>query len=372
MGLCAWPSAGSAQNVTAVDCHADSNALTQALQSAAPKATFLVSGTCRESATVTTDDIVIDGQHQTILDGAGSGEAVLTIDAARRITIQNLTVRGGTDGVVARRGATVIMRQVTATDNTDDGIQLETNAVAQLTDCTLQRNGDYGLEVAQNSTVNLCGTTQATANDSGMLIVDMSHGDIGAPAYCGATPSTVQVQDNAEDGIVVIRASNLSIVAESTVTVTDNGDDGLHVTDGAALRIMDSTVRVENNGAAGPSQLGIVFLYGSTGRFVRSSVTVHGNASIGVTVGTNSNLSLANSMLVTTNNQREGLHVTRTSSLDVNASSTLHIEQNARAGLQVEAVSSATCASGSTVSLSGNGGGDHLVASDSVSTCGTP
>jgi hypothetical protein len=38
----------------------------QALQSATPNATFLVTGTCRESVTVMTDDIVIDGQHQTI------------------------------------------------------------------------------------------------------------------------------------------------------------------------------------------------------------------------------------------------------------------------------------------------------------------
>ena len=97
-----------------------------------------------------------------------------------------------------------------------------------------------------------------------------------------------------------------------------------------------------------------------------------GGAVIGVTVGTNSNLSLANGMLVTTNNGVEGLRVTRTSSLDVNASHTLCIEQNARAGLRVKAVSSAMCASGSTVRLSGNGGGDHAVASDSVSTCVNP
>jgi len=73
--------------------------------------------------------------------------------------------------------------------------------------------------------------------------------------------STVQVQDYAEDGVLVMRASNLSIVAGTAVAVADSDDDGLRVTDGAALRIMDSTVRVENRGAAGPSQLGmIVFL----------------------------------------------------------------------------------------------------------------
>lgn len=38
----------------------------QALQSATPNATFLVTGTGREPITMTTDNIVIDGQHQTI------------------------------------------------------------------------------------------------------------------------------------------------------------------------------------------------------------------------------------------------------------------------------------------------------------------
>jgi len=115
-----------------------------------------------------------------------------------------------------------------------------------------------------------------------------------------------QVQDHAEDGVWVMRASNLSIVAGTTVAVVDSGDDGLRVTDEVALRIMDSTVRVENRGVAGQSQLGMIFLYGSTGRFfVRSRVAAHHNASIGVTVGTNSNLSLTNRMLASANNRRK-------------------------------------------------------------------
>jgi hypothetical protein len=76
----------------------------------------------------------------------------------------------------------------------------------------------------------------------------------------------MQVQDHAEDGVSVMQASNLSIVAGTAVA--DNGDDGLRLTEGTALRIMDSTVQVENRAASGLSQLGMIFLYGSMGRFV--------------------------------------------------------------------------------------------------------
>ena len=49
--------------------------LGKALERARPGDTFLVSGTCRERVTITTDQITLDGQESAVPDGGGGGPA---------------------------------------------------------------------------------------------------------------------------------------------------------------------------------------------------------------------------------------------------------------------------------------------------------
>ena len=115
----------------------------QALQRANPGDTLQITGTCQESLVITTDDLTLDGQGTTTIDGGGT--TVMTIDGARRVAIQGLTVRKGVRGILAQGGATITMQSVTAEDNTLSGISVIEKAVAQITDCTAQRNGVDGI-----------------------------------------------------------------------------------------------------------------------------------------------------------------------------------------------------------------------------------
>ncbi len=140
-----------------VDCGAGQT-IGAALLTALPGSTLLLTGTCNETVTITTDGLTLDGQGTTVIDGGGFppgnvAQGVITIDGARRVTLKNLTVRNGPDGVLALRGAAVILEQVIAENNADEGIQIIDNSTAQLADCTAQNNGDNGILVSRTSSV---------------------------------------------------------------------------------------------------------------------------------------------------------------------------------------------------------------------------
>src|SRR5262245_9234140 len=64
--------------------------LAKALETARPGDTLLLSGTCLERVTITTDRITLDGQSSAIIDGGGGGPAefsgVVTIKGASGVT----------------------------------------------------------------------------------------------------------------------------------------------------------------------------------------------------------------------------------------------------------------------------------------------
>ncbi len=95
----AWENGGReavAQEDITVDCAAGET-LAAALAQAAPGTTILVSGTCMERVTMTTDRITLDGQGGAILDGGGASpggatEGVITIAGAQGVALTGLTV----------------------------------------------------------------------------------------------------------------------------------------------------------------------------------------------------------------------------------------------------------------------------------------
>jgi parallel beta-helix repeat protein len=151
-----------------VNCPTDSLAV--ALHNADDGDTIKISGTCSEPVTIFKDGLTLDGQGTAIIDGGGGFaqqnvlQGVITIAGARNVTIKNLTIQNGPDGVLAGRGATVVLDHVAAQDNADDGIQVEETSTAELINCTALRNGGRGVAVddshvtISNSTITGNGT----------------------------------------------------------------------------------------------------------------------------------------------------------------------------------------------------------------------
>lgn len=135
------------QTIT-VNCDAGET-IAAALQSAVPGNTIFVSGTCAETVTITTDDLILDGRGPngnatTVVDGGGGAEDIITIDGARRVTVQYITVQNGLTGILAIRGASVTLDHINANTNSADGIRIGRNASARIVQCNLMTNGDDG------------------------------------------------------------------------------------------------------------------------------------------------------------------------------------------------------------------------------------
>ena len=201
----------AAQTFIPVDCNDAAQTLNAAVQSANPGDTIQVTGTCQEMVTITTDRLTIDGQGSAIIDGGGGFPVrpillgVITIDGASGVHLMGLTVQNGPDGVLIVRGAS-----------------------ARLTDVTSRGNADEGLQVTRGSTARFDGT--------------------------------ILSENNGDDGIGIFYTSNISVRGGSSVSSLNNGDEGISVFSSSSLRILDSTVRLDNNGRIEPSGEGIQLL----------------------------------------------------------------------------------------------------------------
>lgn len=228
-----------AQQNLDVDCTAADglNTLAAALEMANPGDTINVTGPCPNTAVrITTDDLTIVGVENAILEGASLDQDIIDINGARRVVIQGVTVRGGDDGIIVRRGATVDLNDVVAEGNSDDGFTVVANAFARIRNCTAQDNGDDGFVVAFTSSAIFSGDITSTGNgDGGIAIVFGSSGElIGATVL--ATNNGLSATFGSDmyeelivgDGIRVTEASTL-LVFISTLTITGNANDGIDV-----------------------------------------------------------------------------------------------------------------------------------------------
>jgi Right handed beta helix region len=167
----AFPRAAEAMSTT-VNC--PGNSITGALNAGFDDITVV--GTCNEDVEIRQDDVTIQG-------GTVTGE--LTVNGARRVTIQNLTVRGdgtpGKNGILAINGAAVTIANVTvhgvaatgiavngSTTNVDGstvensggtGIDFDSGSSGTVTASTIQNNTDVGVNVGSASAVTLDGNT---------------------------------------------------------------------------------------------------------------------------------------------------------------------------------------------------------------------
>jgi hypothetical protein len=212
--------------------------LTAALAQAVPGDTIRLSGQCKETVLITTDDLTLTSTSGATIDGQGADQAVLTIDGARRITLQGLTVQHGLRGVHARRGASVSLTGVTATKNTEQGLRIDENSTASLTDCTAAHNDGSGIWVRDSSSVRFQGTLSTQNNGgNGLSVFNTSSVDF---------QGTISTQNNGGTGIRVASSSS-AFFDGATVTTNNNSAAGIHIREASSI-YFDNTSRVEAKG----------------------------------------------------------------------------------------------------------------------------
>jgi Right handed beta helix region len=244
------------EDVKRVHCE-KGQTLTKALQKARAGDTLLVSGTCHERVTITTDRITLDGQGSAAIDGGGGGlielSGVVTVDGARGVTIKGLTVRNGPgEGILGLRAATFAVRNTTVQDNAHTGLAVTGGSTADLTDSTIQRNGGgsptaVGLDLYTGATVILRGTIVIIQNPGAGV-------NVFAQSMLELRGANVQVTDNGGAGLVIGGGSNMSTLLfpsspASTLTVNNHFAAGIIALD-ATIELFGSpiTIRAANNG----------------------------------------------------------------------------------------------------------------------------
>ncbi|MER6998573.1 hypothetical protein [Streptomyces sp. NPDC000410] len=98
-----------------VDCRGNPVALQPAVDSAAPGATLLVTGTCTGPFTIG-KDLSLIGLGAAVLDGNDAGSTV-TVTGAVRVRLDKLTIANGAAGGILNNGGTVTLTGSTVRDN---------------------------------------------------------------------------------------------------------------------------------------------------------------------------------------------------------------------------------------------------------------
>ncbi|HAZ49430.1 MAG TPA: hypothetical protein DCZ55_34545, partial [Cyanobacteria bacterium UBA11371] len=99
-------------------------------------------------ALLITDDLTITGGR---IQGSGSLTDVLTVDNGADVTIENINISGGQDGIQVNNG-NLTVRNATVENNFDDGIDLAgSNNKLTASNVQLKNNQDDGIDIGGNA-----------------------------------------------------------------------------------------------------------------------------------------------------------------------------------------------------------------------------
>jgi len=313
-----------------IDCDKDNKTITKELENAKPGDTIRFTGTCKETITITVDDLTLEGQGPAVMDGQGADQAVITIVGAHRVTIKDLTARNGHDGIRARQGAAVILEGVIAEANTTDGIQIEKDSTARIIDSTAQNNGNSGILVEWASSAGFFGNIVSNGNGSNVSVQGRSGITIrGTSNGIFHGGSMVTTSGNEVNGISVNNASSLIVARGSTVTSMDNGGNGISISGTSSLVIVrDATLQMKENDNHG-------IAVGSSSRFLLtedSTLEISDNEKVGLRVGVTSSSNLVGTASITGNGSH-GVEVAESSVVELRSGPT--VSGNGGDGLKV-------------------------------------
>jgi hypothetical protein len=252
-----------------VDCDAGQS-LAAALGQAIPGDTIHVRGTCRETVTIRSDGLTIDGGGEAALEAASSAEDVVTIPGARGITMKRLTVRNGREGILATDGATLVLEGVTVERNRSHGVEF-LGALGDLRQVRSRENGRAGVIAARNSQLDLTDATltenltglvlysNATARLFGSAVANRNRTQgisVGLGASLFAIGASVEASHNGAEGVFMLQGGNVQQIG-GALKAAQNDTDGILLQQGSRLLLgieefgVPGTAETSGNGRSG-------------------------------------------------------------------------------------------------------------------------
>ncbi|MFQ6027414.1 MAG: right-handed parallel beta-helix repeat-containing protein [Dehalococcoidia bacterium] len=247
--LIACSNSATPNSVVAVDCN-QGDSIGTALEQASPGDTLRVRGTCRESITIVTDRITLEGQDNAVLDAGDDTLNVLTVDGARGVKISGLTIQNGRLGILGINAASLNVADTVVQDNGSHGVEL-LGVFAEFTNLTSRRNGRTGIIGARNSVVmltdsvledNLIGLvvfSNSTARLFGQHVMERNATQgltLGLGGSIFAIGSEVLANNNGSEGVFLIQGGNFQLTG-GKLEANGNGTDGIRLLQSSTLRL---------------------------------------------------------------------------------------------------------------------------------------
>jgi parallel beta helix pectate lyase-like protein len=156
VALCVLVPATAAFSDDTLDCGKKS--LADAVQNVTAKnLTINFTGVCTGPIVITTDGVTLKGVGAAIIDGDGAD--AITIVGASNVSLIDLEVTNGSNGIVIRDGSHVAFTGVNVHDNTGSGIRLQAASSAVYTGIVVTHNAQVGLLADNGVNIRMTSST---------------------------------------------------------------------------------------------------------------------------------------------------------------------------------------------------------------------
>jgi hypothetical protein len=269
---------------------------------------FIAPGNYKETVVIGINQIKLikNGVGEVLIEGANNSENTITIDGARGVVFNGLTIQGGYRGIHGHGGAGLEIIDGLIQNCAYRGIQVEENTITTLKGCTVKNCGSDGIMAFQNSGLIIAGECNITDNSNTGIWALLSSSIV-------ANNGTLNLSGNGGAGIAAGQSSTLQLF-NATINTTGNGQEGIKITGVSRFVIGGnnnlSLVTCDDNGMDG---LGI---FGSSDLVITSgTLTTQNNAHNGVSVVGSSHLTISKgTVLKTQNNLNYGLLISQSAS----------------------------------------------------------
>ena len=250
-------------SVKSFDCanSEDDQALLQGAIDQAVKGDILdIAGECLGlTLVIKSGPITLRGQPDgsTILRGSGEPNtvygspknAVVQVDGAMPVLLQNLSLTEGSFGLQVEGGSRVTVKDLHAFGNQDSGVAVSMQAQLTCEDCFLNDNARRGL--TNGGVVFFCGEFEANRNWQGIGNFHNSIIFAGAPtcAFYGADTPNLLIENNSDLGILTYNGGNFfwDGQGKSAAIFRGNGSIPILAQRGATISLSNVTVTIEGD-----------------------------------------------------------------------------------------------------------------------------
>lgn len=151
--------------------------------------TIVFTGVCAGPVVIRVDGLTLVGVGGAVIDGGGSD--AVTIEGASRVSLVDVEIRNGLNGVIAADGAHIALTRVNAHDNTMSGIVVQASSSLIGSSVTATQNGRIGLAGDDGAAITLADATLTANTQKDLLLTFGSRADFRTTVFgtyaCDAT-----------------------------------------------------------------------------------------------------------------------------------------------------------------------------------------